>query len=54
MKNVPVTLNIKGITDVEKEQLSTMFENTGRVIRNMLAMKGRDTDKLSITITESN
>jgi hypothetical protein len=54
MKNVPVTLNIKGLTDVEKEQLSTMFENAGRVLRNMLAMKGRDPDKLTITVTESN
>ena len=54
MKNIPVTINIKGLTDVEKEQLSTMLENTGRVLRNMLAMKGRDPDKLSITITESN
>ena len=53
MKNVPVTLNIKGLTDVEKEQLSTMFENTGRVLRNMLAMKGRDPDKLIIIATES-
>ena len=54
MKNVPVTLNIKGLTDVEKERLSTMFENAGRVLRNMLAMKGRDPDKLTITVTESN
>ena len=54
MENVPVTLNIKGLTDVEKEQLSIMFENTGRVLRNMLAMKGRDPDKLTITVTESN
>ena len=54
MKNVPVTLNIKGLTDVEKEQLSTMIENTGRVLRNMLAMKGRDPDKLTITVSESN
>lgn len=54
MKNIPVTINIKGLTGVEKEQLSTMFENTGRVLRNMLAMKGRDPDKLSITVTESN
>lgn len=54
MKNVPVTLNIRGLTDVEKEQLSTMFENAGRVLRNMLAMKGRNPDKLTITVTESN
>ena len=54
MKNVPVTLNIKGLTDVEKEQLSSLFENAGRVLRNMLAMKGRDPDKLTITVAESN
>ena len=54
VENKPITINIKGLTDVEKEQLSTMFENAGRVLRNMLAMKGRDPDKLTITVTESN
>ena len=53
VENKPITINIKGLTDVEKEQLSTMFENTRRVLRNMLAMKGRDPDKLIITVTES-
>ena len=52
MKNVPVTLNIKGLTDVEKEQLSTMLENPSRVLRNMLAMRGRDPDTLSIIVTD--
>ena len=52
-ENKPIIINIKGLTDVEKEQLSTMFENTRRVLRNMLAMKGRDPDKLRITVTES-
>lgn len=53
VENKPITINIKGLTDVEKEQLSTMFENTRRVLRNMLAMKGRDPDKLIIIATES-
>ena len=53
VRNKSITINIKGLTDVEKEQLSTMFENTRRVLRNMLAMKGRDPDKLIITVTES-
>ena len=53
IENRPIIVNIKGLTDVEKEQLSTMLENTSRVLRNMLAMKGRDPDKLTITVTES-
>ena len=54
VENKPITINIKGLTDVDKEQLSTMFENTRRVLCNMLAMKGRDTDKLIIIANESN
>ena len=54
IENRPIIINIKGLTDVEKEQLSTMLENASRVLRNMLAMKGRDPDKLTITVTESN
>ena len=53
VENRPIIVNIKGLTDVEKEQLSTMLENTSRVLRNMLAMKGRDPDMLSIIVTES-
>ena len=53
VENRPIIVNIKGLTDVEKEQLSTMFENTSRVLRNMLAMKGRDPNTLSIIVTES-
>ena len=53
VENRPIIVNIKGLTDVEKEQLSTMLENTSRVLRNMLAMKGRDPDTLSIIVTES-
>ena len=49
----PIIINIKGLTDVDKEQLSTMLENTSRVLRNMLAMKGRDPDTLSIIATDS-
>lgn len=54
VENKPITINIKGLTDVEKEQLSTMLENTSRVLRNMLAMKGRNPNKLSIVVIESN
>ena len=53
VENRPIIVNIKGLTDVDKEQLRTMLGNTSRVLRNMLAMKGRDPDKLSITVTES-
>lgn len=53
VENKPITINIKGLTDVEKEQLSTMLENTSRVLRNMLAMKGRNPNKLSIVVIES-
>ena len=53
IENRPIIINIKGLTDVEKEQLSTMLENPSRVLRNMLAMKGRDPDTLSIIVTES-
>ena len=53
VENRPIIVNIKGLTDVEKEQLSTMLENTSRVLRNMLAMKSRDPDTLSIIVTES-
>ena len=53
IENKPIIINIKGLTDVEKEQLSTMLENTSRVLRNMLAMRGRDPDTLSIIVTES-
>lgn len=54
VENKPIIINIKGLTDVEKEQLSTMLENTSRVLRNMLAMKGRNPNKLSIVVIESN
>lgn len=49
----PIIINIKGLTDVEKEQLSTMLKNTSRVLRNMLAMRGRNPDELSIIATDS-
>lgn len=53
IENRPIIVNIKGLTDVEKEQLSTMLENPSRVLRNMLAMKGRNPNKLSIVVIES-
>ena len=53
IENRPIIVNIKGLTDADKEQLSTMLENTSRVLRNMLAMRGRDPDTLSIIVTES-
>ena len=53
VENRPIIVDIKGLTDVEKEQLSTMLENASRVLRNMLAMKGRDPNTLSIIVTES-
>ena len=51
IENRPIIVNIKGLTDADKEQLSTMLENTSRVLRNMLAMRGRDPDTLSIIVT---